>query len=421
MKNTARKITLVARFEFLTTMRRRSVLFVMFGLPLIVLLIFAGINWLTQENQDSPLSGAASDAIGRLVQGEAEPSLPAGLVDHAGDLDDLPPSATGLFARFETVSAAEQAFQAGDISSYYVVPADYLDTGELRYYAENLTSIRRGAEQNFLFRAIAAHYLGNDDDALRLVVPADYEEFNLAPAQEREGSEGANLLLGMGVAMLFFTTVIGAAGFLLQSLGREKQNRVMEILLSSTRPVEILVGKIIGLGAIGFVQLAVWTVLALATLGRSQAISLGNFTLPTLSPGEWLMIVAHFLAGYFVYASLFASLGAIAPNPKESSQYTFILMLPTLVPLWLVNVFWSAPNGTVSLILSLFPLTSPVAMPMRLSVAVVPAPQLALSLFLALLAGLATIYLATRMFSGRTLLSGRSLSLRLLWETFRPA
>lgn len=421
MKNTARKITLVARFEFLTTMRRRSVLFVMFGLPLIVLLIFAGINWLTQENQDSPLSGAASDAIGRLVQGEAEPSLPAGLVDHAGDLDDLPPSATGLFARFETVSAAEQAFQAGDISSYYVVPADYLDTGELRYYAENLTSIRRGAEQNFLFRAIAAHYLGDDDDALRLVVPADYEEFNLAPAQEREGSEGANLLLGMGVAMLFFTTVIGAAGFLLQSLGREKQNRVMEILLSSTRPVEILVGKIIGLGAIGFVQLAVWTVLALATLGRSQAISLGNFTLPTLSPGEWLMIVAHFLAGYFVYASLFASLGAIAPNPKESSQYTFILMLPTLVPLWLVNVFWSAPNGTVSLILSLFPLTSPVAMPMRLSVAVVPAPQLALSLFLALLAGLATIYLATRMFSGRTLLSGRSLSLRLLWETFRPA
>jgi len=279
--------------------------------------------------------------------------------------------------------------------------------------------MRRRAEEAFLFRALAAGYVGDATARQRLVAPAEFREINLAPAQERDSSEGANFLLGIGVALLFFTTVIGAAGFLLQSLGREKQNRVMEILLSSTRPTELLAGKIIGLGAIGFVQLAIWTALALTTLSGTETVSLGSLSLPSLSTGEWLLIVAHFLAGYFVYASLFAGLGAIAPNPKESSQYTFVLMLPTLVPVWLGNIFWSAPHGALSLILSVFPLTSPVAMPMRLSTAVVPMPQLFLSLVLALLTGLATIYLATRIFNSRTLLSGRSLSVGLIWDVLR--
>lgn len=423
MKETFRKIALIARFEFWTTMRRRSVLFVMFGLPIIVVLLFAAINWLTQPEEESliPGAGAASNALGRLVQGEPEPSNSTGLVDLAGDLGDLPPTAENFFTPLKSVEAAERAYEAGEISSYYVVPADYLQGGQIRYYAKNLTSMRRSAEENFLFRAIAAHYVGDDAVRQRLVDPGDYREINLAPVQEREGSEGVNFLVGIGVALLFFSTVIGAAGFLLQSLGREKQNRVMEILLSSTRPVEILAGKIIGLGAIGFVQLAIWSVLALATLGRSETISLGTLSLPALSASDWLMIVAHFLAGYFVYASLFASLGAIAPNPKESSQYTFVLMLPTLVPVWLGNIFWSAPHSTTSVFLSLFPLTSPVAMPMRLSVAVVPLQQLILSLAFALLTGLAAIYLATRFFRSRILLSGRTLSPGLIWDTLRGA
>ena len=423
MKDTVRKITLVARFEFWTTMRRRSVLFVMFGLPLIVALIFATINWLAQPEEESliPGAGTASSALGRLVQDEPEPDIPAGLVDLSGDLRDLPPSAEQFFMRLESSEAAERAYKAGEIRSYYVIPADYTEGGQIHYYAKHLTSMRRSAEENFLFRAVAANHVADENVLRRLVDPADFREVNLAPAQEREGSEDVNFLAGIGVALLFFTTVIGAAGFLLQSLGREKQNRVMEILLSSTRPVEILAGKIIGLGAIGFVQLAIWSALALTALGRSDTISLGAFSLPPLSAGDWLMIVAHYFAGYFVYASLFASLGAIAPNPKESSQYTFVLMLPTLVPVWLGNVFWSAPNGAVSLFLSLFPLTSPVAMPMRLSVAVVPARQLILSLVLALLTGLATIYVATRFFRSRILLSGRGLSVRLIWETLRGA
>ncbi len=421
MKNTLRKIALVARFEFLTTMRRRSVLFIMFGLPILAVLLFAGINWLAQPEEESlvPGAGAASDALGRLVQGEPEPSVPAGLVDQSGQIGDLPDSAQQFFTKLESVAAAEEAYEAGDIRNYYVIPAGYPDTGQIRYYAEELTSMRRSAEENFLFRAIAENYVGDATARRRLVSPADFREVNLAPTQEREGSEGANFLLGIAIALIFFTTVMGAAGFLLQSLGREKQNRVMEILLSSTRPIEILAGKIIGLGAIGFVQLAIWSALALTTLSRTETISLGALSLPSLTPGEWLIIVAHFLAGYFVYASLFASLGAIAPNPKESSQYTFVLMLPTLVPLWLGNVFWSAPHGALTIFLSLFPLTSPVAMPIRLSVAVIPAHQLILSLGLALLTGAATIYLATRFFRGRTLLSGSSLSLRLVWEVLR--
>jgi len=135
--NSLRKIALVARFEFWTTMRRRSVLFVIFGLPLIVALLFSGINWLARPEEDSliPGAGAASSALGRLVQGEPEPSVPAGLVDHSGQFGDLPPTTEQLFTRLESVNEASQAYDAGEIRSYYVIPAGYPATGQIHYYA----------------------------------------------------------------------------------------------------------------------------------------------------------------------------------------------------------------------------------------------------------------------------------------------
>jgi ABC-2 type transport system permease protein len=214
--------------------------------------------------------------------------------------------------------------------------------------------------------------------------------------------------------------VIGAAGYLLQSLGKEKENRVMEVLLSSIRPFQLLAGKVLGLGAIGLLQMIVWTVLALFVF-RENGSPMSNITLPTLSVGTWILIVLHFVVGYLVYASLFAGLGAMASSVKESSQYTFLLMLPTFLPMWFNSIMITAPNGSFATILSLFPLTAPISMPVRLAVTAVPMWQWLASLAGCVVTAVFLLWGATKFFRSKTLLSGQSPSLRLVWQTLRGA
>ncbi|MAT99598.1 MAG: hypothetical protein CL608_20845 [Anaerolineaceae bacterium] len=142
-------------------------------------------------------------------------------------------------------------------------------------------------------------------------------------------------------------------------------------------------------------------------------------SLPTLSFATWLIIGGNFLAGYLVYAALFAGLGAIAPNLKEASQVQFFVMLPILLPTWSLSIFINAPNSPIAVALSLIPLTSPLAMPIRLALTAVPLWQSLLALTLALLTGVGTILLTTRIFRGRTLLSGQSLTFRTAWQAIR--
>jgi len=203
-------------------------------------------------------------------------------------------------------------------------------------------------------------------------------------------------------------------------LGKEKENRVMEILLSSVRPLHLLMGKVIGLGGIGLLQMGVWTFLALVVFQRGASL-FANITLPTLSAGTWSLAIVHFIVGYLVYASLFAGLGAIAPSVKESSQYTFLLMLPTFIPLWFNSIMFASPNGPFAIWLSLIPLTAPLAMPMRLSLTAVPPWQWVVSLSTS--AGTAVLLLwgATKLFRSQTLLSGQRFSPNVIWKALREA
>jgi ABC-2 type transport system permease protein len=252
-----------------------------------------------------------------------------------------------------------------------------------------------------------------------VINPADIQEINLSTAEEEQTSFGQGYVMGIAVAILFYMTAISASGYLLQSLGKEKENRVMEILLSSVRPVELLLGKMLGLGAIGLLQLVIWSVITITIFRGDENSFFSNLPLPTLKPAVWLIIVAHFMAGYLVYAGLFAGLGAIAPNPKESGQITFFLMIPVILPMWLNTILLSAPNGTMATAMSLIPLTSPVAMPMRLAATTVPTWHWLFSLAAALLTAVVTLLLAARIFRSQVLLSGQSLSLRTAWHLVR--
>jgi len=208
--------------------------------------------------------------------------------------------------------------------------------------------------------------------------------------------------------ILFFSITM-SAGFMLQSVAKEKENRTAEILLLSVRPRELMLGKVLGLGFVALLQLAVWMGGGWLALGQGQNMSaaLAGFTLPA---GFAIWAVLYFLFGYILYASVLGALGALAPNVREGTQFTFIAILPLLVPVWLNTAFIQAPSGALATALSLFPLTAPTAMVTRMSISYVPFWQPVVSL-----AGLvATTYLfvliAGRFFRADTLLSDASLN-----------
>ncbi|MFZ0548456.1 MAG: ABC transporter permease [Candidatus Promineifilaceae bacterium] len=412
------KILLVLKFEFLTTIRRRSVLFVMFGLPILSIIVLTVLNQLAASGGSA--DSGPSSLLENIVQGPGDSLVLDGIVDQSHILTEIPPNLKEYLALLPDQNTAENAFEAKEIKGYFLIPSDYLATGEIKYYAEE-NPINHPQEQ-MLGTLLTNDLLNNPQLAQRVVDPSHVETVDLSrPEDEQENSAeqfGQSLALGIGLAILFYMTVIGSAGYLLQSLGKEKQNRVLEILLSSTRPVELLIGKMIGLGAIGVVQLLIWTVIVTLVLGRGNSF-LGNIQLPNLEPATWFFAISFFLVGYLVYGSLFAGLGAVSPGQKESSQYTFFLMLPTFVPVWLNTILITAPNKTPAVLMSLFPLTSPIAMPMRLAATAVPIWQIGLSLALGILTAVGMLYIATRFFRSQTLLSGQGVNLRRIVQAAR--
>lgn len=408
------KIGLVAKHEFLSTLKRRSALFAIFGLPVLSLLILTGINWLNRSQ-----GGDGGSLLSEFVSG-GEPRLPAGLVDDTGRLQQFSPPADTMFTLYPDLEAARTAYDSGEIGSYYHVPADYLTQGEIFQYADELSL--ESFESTMLYGLLVENFVENTAPIHLVTAPLQqYDVIDLSTTEERSQQDYFDgLILAMAVAVLFYLTVMGAAGYLLQSLGKEKENRVMEILLSSIRPFQLLVGKVLGLGGIGLLQMAVWTGLVLFIF-RENGSFLSNISLPSLPVSVWLLIIAHFAIGYLVYASLFAGLGAIAPSVKESSQYTFLLMLPTFLPLWFNSILINAPNGAFATTLSLIPVTAPIAMPMRLVITAVPVWQWAVSLAGGVGTAVFLLWSATKFFRSRTLLAGQNPSLRLIWQTLRGA
>lgn len=413
------KIFLVAKHEFTSTLKRRSAQFAIFGLPILSLLILSGINLFAKSQGSEDRTDNSSSALSSFISDSQAP-LPTGLIDETGQISQFPPPTDVLFVQYATLEAAETAYAADGISGYYQIPADYLATGDVFYYADTLPF--GVPNEHLLFTLLAENYL--DDSVATTLITAplqQYKEINLSATEEQSAQGvGAAMGLSMGMAILFYMTVMGAAGYLLQSLGKEKENRVMEILLSSVRPLHLLVGKVVGLGGIGLLQMGVWTFLAFVVFQRGDRL-FANISLPTLSAAVWGLTIVHFITGYLVYASLFAGLGAIVPNVKEGSQYTFLLMLPTFLPMWFNSIMLTAPNGSFATWLSLIPLTAPLAMPMRLALTAVPPWQWIVSLTASAGAAMLLLWMATKLFRSQTLLTGQRFSPKIIWNALRGA
>lgn len=396
------KILTILKNEIITLLSRPSFWLTTLGLPLVAGLVFGVIGGLNRN-------ASASQAIGQILLGPQE-TRPEGYVDLSGLIREIPPSVTpGTFIAFPDEAAARQALEAGRISAYYVLPADYIASGEIRYIRPDFNPLAGEGDQSSLFTwTVQVNLAGGDWMLANLVQnPLHVEEISLAPAAAPDSSNPMTMWVPYTVTLLYYILIMGSATLLLSSVSKEKENRIMEVLLTSASPRQLLTGKIIGLGAVGLLQAILWGGTAYVLFNLSGR----TFNLPSEIhlPADFLAWgLVFFLLGYAVYASLMAGLGALAPNLREATQATFVIILPLIIPLFFSStVFANQPNGALATSLSLFPLSAPVAMLARLSAGSVPWWQPWLSAFL--LAGTAVLILraVAGMFRAQALLSGQ--------------
>ncbi|UCC61747.1 MAG: ABC transporter permease, partial [Anaerolineae bacterium] len=349
-----------------------------------------------------------------------------GYVDEAGLIERLPQGVPpALLQAWPDRAAAQVALEEGKLGQYYLIPADFVETGELLLVTAEFSPFSNlaGGGSN-LFECVVDYNLVGDEGLTRLLLDPTPSVMGrrIAPQEgttrDAELSGAMSFWVPYATMYVFFFVIIMSSGFMLQSVAGEKENRVVEVLLLSLRPRELMLGKVVGLGVVALFQMGLWVGAGLLGLNQGQQV-LGLAGALTLPPGFLAWGALYFLLGYLLYASALGAIGALAPTAREGAQFTFIVILPLLIPLWLNNAFAQSPNGALATALSLFPLTAPTAMVTRLVVGGVPVWQPAVGL-----AGLAVtayllVLLSARFFRADTLLSSASLGWRRLVQEFK--
>ncbi len=412
-----RNILLVLKHEFLTTIRKPSFWVTTFLLPGIIILLNVGTQVVTQDAFEE----SEPALIPGLDVGQAQHPAIIGYVDQAGLITNLPSSIQpGLLQPFATEEIANQALKAGVIEQYYVVPENFLDTSQIYQVSSEFTPFNVNSENIFNF-VISYALTGDESEALVYTDPT-FSVFpeKMAPQEvEEAGAESPlTFFVPFAVMFIFFFLITMSSGFMLQSVSREKENRTAEILLVSLRPRELMLGKVLGLSLIAILQLAFWFGGGLLALDRAREMleMAANFALPD---GFIVWGIGFFVLGFLLYASMMGAVGALAPNAREGGQFTFVILLPLLIPLWMNFAFIESPNGTLATVLSLFPLTAPVAMMTRMVATTVPLWQLFVSLGGLALVTYALVLVAARFFRADTLLSDTALNWRRMFAAFR--
>jgi ABC-2 type transport system permease protein len=392
------RILSVVAQELVASFRRRSYLLTAFGVPIVAILLVVGFLLFRGDGD-----GEAEDPFASL------PDKPIGYVDDSGRFPD-PGDFAAFLVRYPDEAAARGDVQSGKLSGYYLIPADYLTTGRVTRFSSQFNVIE---SDTGLFESFLLTQLLHDESPLllaRLQQPARVTEHQLdrsgQPVTEIEGDSMSNYWLVYTFAMVLVMSTFFSAGQVTRSVITEKENRMIEVVLSSVRPLQLLAGKMVGQGVAGLIQVVAWLagILIIIQISDANIPFLGTVDLPF---SVFVITLLYFLGGYFLFAAFAAGVGAISGNMREGPQYAVIYTLPAVVPLFLLPVILESPNETLAVVLSLLPFCSPLGMIQRIVITTVPGWQIALSLAILGLSILVALWLSARLFRVNTLLSGQ--------------
>ena len=398
-----RLVGIVARRDYVRTVKRRGFIVGTLVLPLGLVALF-GLSAVLAPSSSSGLTAGDSQIV--IVNDSAI---------------DMAPAAAAPVIQLVVRHAADEALENGSIDEFYVIPATWPASAEVHRVEESGSFSLDAAQRHEIQDGILAAALRTGllsgtgisaDTLVRINTPASVTTVTVSGSEVSDAAMAASVLLPFGFTLLFVMSIFITSGYLLQSVTEEKENRVVEILLSSVPSLPLMAGKILGLGAAGLTQVAIWigaSVLFIPIIG-GQVGGLGDLN---LSPMVLLLGFVYFVLGYLAYGAIFTAIGALAPGNREAQQYSGFFGFVAVIPIIFSSVFLTDIDSPLVWALVLVPLTAPASMLMVLTIApdlpvgMIVSSLLSLTLFVAV----ATIASA-RVFRATLLLYGVRPSLR---------
>ena len=411
-----RKIWAVIRREFVERIRSKWFWFsallgpVFFGAMIVVPVLFAGAGGTRRIAVVDATTGAFGERVaaglrhGKIFRATR---VPAG----AGVVDSL-----------------TQLVGAKQLDGFLILTDAVVETGTAEYRASNVSSFRDVAElQDVLARLAMAARLERQgvDPALvgraQLRISLETKKISGSTTTGESAAQSFALAYVMGVVLFLVITIYGVN--VMGSVVEEKTTRIVEVLVSSLRPFQLMMGKVLGVGAVSLFQFVLWGLGAKLLLSQRRALlaDLGGveearqvFQMPHLSAATLGVFLSYFLGGFFLYSAMYAAVGAMSSNEQEARQAQQPVMFLLLVAYVSMFGLTNNPESTYAVTLSLIPFTAPIAMPVRWAASTVPAGELGASLGLLAAGIVAVTWMAARIYRVGILMTGKRPNLREL-------
>ena len=407
------KVWAIIRHEYVTNIRRTGFIVMTLIVPAVgvlalLLSAFAGKSALA--------------ALGRLF---GSSSQVIAVVDESGYFQPILPEFREGFVLYPDRAAARAAVDEKEASAALFIPRDYLDTGVVYVYSRAGGMTLATLSDSTRVRNFFVAHLARDHVPPRILKRLTDPVQHFVLVEEKKGQTSGpygfvfSFLIPYLFAMFLIMSVFISSGYLLQGIAEEKENRLVELVLSSVSALEWFVGKVIGLGAVGLTQVLIWVVTMAALSGG--AVFLLAMAVPTLPAYKLAILPLFYLLGYVLYAVLYAGLGALGTSHRESQQVAGIISFIAAVPFMVSGVLFTNPNSPIIRALTFFPLTAASMVMLRLPMSDMPTIDIVISLISLVVSIPLAAWLGAKLFRMGILMYGKRPSFKEVWAALRAA
>lgn len=456
------KIGLIIGHEYLIRVRKKSFWLVGILTPLAIVAVGVLIGFLSVANSSEEIQVAVYDSSSRLSQ----------RIESDDNISFIP-----IAASME-LDSAKAMVRSSSVDALLVIPSDttvqyaVIEKGMTVYYSENVPMSVQGeitSQVEKIIQDAKIKNLGMDPETLaktRTDVTISMVDISDS-GQEKEESDlvqTVKIILAFSLCFLLYMFMVFSGNMVMTSTLEEKTNRIVEVIVSSVRPFELMVGKIISSGLVAMTQVLIWAVMltglsmagvagvatmtagdkmteqalsaaaenpetaqmaqAMAASQNPDAVSEMMEIITELSQIDFLTIgivsLVFFLLGYLLYASLYAAVGAAVDSPNDAGQFVLPLTIPIIIALYCGMTIIDNPHGPVAFWLSMIPFTSPIVMMVRVPFGV-PAWEIVLSALLLLLTFVVFTWIAAKIYRIGLLMYGTKPTYKDLWKWIRQA
>jgi ABC-2 type transport system permease protein len=411
------KVLLIIQREYITRVRKKSFIVMIFVVPLLILGM-SGLIALVAKNT----SELSSEQVVNVIDNS---NVFAGKFHNVKNIKFQPAN--------KSLTDAKAGLQDNEDLSVLLIPANYTKV-PVQIFSKKKPSFKLTQEVENQMNTIATtksmveHHI---DTAFLNTIKKNkisISAMEVTATGTKDANVGPTMLVGIACAIFIYLSLFIYGAQVMRGVIEEKTSRIIEVIISSVKPFQLMLGKIIGVGLVGLTQFTAWIVLSvIATKIAGQAFSspqspmLGALAVLQTIPFGYILgcFLFYFITGYLLYSALFAAVGSAVDSETETQQFMFPITLPLLFTYILsVSVLFQAPDSPLAVWLSIIPLTAPVAMMVRIPFGGVATWQLALSMSLMVIGFLFTTYVAARIYRVGVLMYGKKASFKELAKWF---